>query len=136
VQDRQVAVGGQGSGGAIKIVASRLTVIWVESQLSSSSKLVIRPWTALQWLSGESDLKAIRFGAVRDDVAFGCHLRASPGPLFLPGLARTALFHRRGIAVPASPTGSNDVTVPTATPNPVSITLATSGVPVGSTSSR
>jgi len=37
-----------------------------------------------------------------------------------------------GIAVPASPTGSNDVTVPPASVNPVSIELATSGVPVGS----
>jgi hypothetical protein len=38
-----------------------------------------------------------------------------------------------GIPVPASPTGFGDVTVPTATANPVSITLATSGIPVGST---
>jgi hypothetical protein len=37
-----------------------------------------------------------------------------------------------GFAVPANPTGSGDITLPINQPNPVTVTMATSGVPVGS----
>jgi hypothetical protein len=37
-----------------------------------------------------------------------------------------------GIPVPGEPTGSNDLTIPTTTANPVTLALATSGIPPGS----
>lgn len=57
----------------------------------------------------------------------------SPGPLFVPAQPALRFFTVAGIAVPVDPTGFGDLTVPAETSNPVSIVLATSGVPVGST---
>lgn len=127
--NRQGAVGGQGSGGAIKIVASRLAV--TGPAVSSVIEAVGGDLGGLYGGVGRIRLEADTFGAVRStSPAFSS---GTPNPLFLPGLPALRFATVGGIPVPASPTGSKDVTVPTTTPNPVSITLATSGVPVGST---
>ncbi|WP_186406699.1 hypothetical protein [Candidatus Accumulibacter aalborgensis] len=56
-----------------------------------------------------------------------------PGSLFVTGQPALRFATVAGIPVPASPTGFGDVTIPTTTANPVTLTLATSGIPIGST---
>lgn len=57
----------------------------------------------------------------------------APNPIFLIGSPTLRFATVDGIPVPANPTGFGDVAVPATTANPVTITLATSGIPVGST---
>jgi hypothetical protein len=118
------AEGGAGSGGGIRIVASRLAIAGSLLATGALECLYARSG------SGRIRLEADVFGPLAPTSP---QFTASvPGPLFPVGQLALRFSSIAGIPVPASPTGSNDVTVPTATANPVTLALATSGVPVGS----
>ena len=57
----------------------------------------------------------------------------APGPVFLSSLPSIRIASVAGTAVPANPTGTADVVLPTNITNPVTISLATSNVPTGNT---
>lgn len=61
------------------------------------------------------------------------YVRGDVGPVFIAGAPTLRIASVAGQAVPAVPTGSNDVTLPATTTDPVSITFETANVPVGNT---
>jgi hypothetical protein len=124
------AFGGAGSGGAIRIVATTITgrgAINVDGgtgRINTTSVLG-------KGGQGRVRLEAENFVGIGDfnsALTFG-----TPAPLFVAGQPVLHFATVAGIPVPANPTGFGDVTVPAATANPVTIALATSGIPVGST---
>ncbi|MBI3722021.1 MAG: hypothetical protein HY248_05660 [Fimbriimonas ginsengisoli] len=61
---------------------------------------------------------------------------AQPGALALPGSPSLTIASVAGVAAPASPTGAYatpDITLPATTPNPMTIALAASNIPLGTT---
>lgn len=117
--------GGGGSGGAIRLMATTLAGNGVVSVEGGTP-----PFEYCGPIGGGS----ASTGRVRTEAEYTSRLvDGLPGPVFVTGDRSLRFTSVADIPVPASPTGSNDVTVPTATPNPVTITLTTSGVPVGST---
>jgi hypothetical protein len=61
------------------------------------------------------------------------HSFGSPSSVFVAGLPTLRITSVAGVAAPASPTGNADITLPSTTPNPVTVEFATTGVPVGNT---
>jgi hypothetical protein len=61
------------------------------------------------------------------------HTFGAPGPVFIAGLPTLRITTVAGVAAPAEPTGTADVTLPASTANPVVVEFATTGVPVGNT---
>lgn len=57
----------------------------------------------------------------------------SPGPAFVAGSPSLRISRVAGVDAPATPTGSADIVLPAATPNPVTVVFTTQGVPVGNT---
>lgn len=116
--------GGGGSGGAVRLMATNIAG---NGEISVNGGRSPSPFC-----SGPPGRGSV--GRVRTEAEYASRLvDGLPGPLFAAGERSLRFASVAGIAVPANPTGSKDVTVPTATPNPVTITLATTGVPVGST---
>lgn len=56
-----------------------------------------------------------------------------PGPVFLASMPSLRIATVAGVAVPASPTGNADVTLPADVANPVTVTFETVNVPTGNT---
>ena len=59
--------------------------------------------------------------------------KGTPGPLFVPNSPTIRIATVAGQAVPATPTGNADITLPTTTTNPVAVTFTSSNVPLGNT---
>lgn len=119
--------GGAGSGGAIRIVATSISITG-EGTLNADGGAGVYGGGGGQ---GRIRLEAENLLGVRSTspaFTFG-----SPGPLFVAGQPKLRFLTVADVPVPANPAGFGDVTVPAATANPVSIALATSGIPVGST---
>lgn len=58
---------------------------------------------------------------------------AQPGPVFIAGTPTLKITSVAGVNVPEPPTGVADVRLPANTANPVTVSFATTGVPVGNT---
>jgi len=61
------------------------------------------------------------------------HSFGAPSSAFVAGLPTLRITSVAGTAAPASPTGNADITLPSTTPNPVTVEFATTGVPTGNT---
>ena len=59
------------------------------------------------------------------------HSFGAPSSAFVAGLPTLRITSVAGTAAPASPTGNADITLPSTTPNPVTVEFATTGVPTG-----
>jgi hypothetical protein len=102
--------GGGGSGGAIRIVSANF---------AGSGTLNVD--------GGLSDA-ASRGGLGRTRVEI-----ATTGTLSLAGIPTLTITSVAGVAAPASPTGTGDVTVPVSAANPATVAFSASGVPLGNT---
>ncbi len=111
------APGGGGSGGSIRVVAAAVL---------NSGSIDVAGGTGANSGPGGATGGAGSAGRTRIEVA-------TTGTLILGGLPSLAITSVAGIAAPASPTGSGDITVPTETPNPVTVAVSASGIPVGNT---
>lgn len=133
--------GGGGSGGAIRLVASAVTGTGglyaqggcVAYDSSSGTR---------QCVTGDSDYGAGGSpGRIRiegDAITFRgtsspAYVADTPGPLFLSSVPALRIDTVAGVAVPATPTGSGDVTLPADVANPVTVTFQTTHVPAGNT---
>jgi hypothetical protein len=116
--------GGSGSGGAVRLTATTL---------DGNGAISVDGGSLPIDYCGSITGGGASAGRVRTEAEFASRLvDGLPGPIYLTG-DRTLRFSTvAGTPVPAIPTGSNDVTVPTDTTNPVTVALATSGIPVGS----
>ncbi|MBX9640497.1 MAG: hypothetical protein K2X97_12425 [Mycobacteriaceae bacterium] len=127
--------GGGGSGGAIRIVATTLSGNGAISAVGGGAGSVSA--VAYTWVTGSSGASGrIRLEAetyTRTAASTPAHSFAAPGPIFIAGLPTLAITNVGGAAVPASPTGVADVSLPATTVNPVTVAFQTTGVPVGNT---
>lgn len=128
------APGGSGSGGAIRLIAT--TISGNGSISAAGGARASTSSCAASSLGGAAGAGRIRFEAetyTRTAASSPTHVLAAPGAVFIAGLPTLAITTVAGVAVPASPTGVADVSLPTTTINPVTVAFQTTGVPVGNT---
>lgn len=127
--------GGSGSGGAMRIIATTiagngtLTADGLGGAYHDAGGFGY-------YRSGNAADGRIRLEAeniTRTTATLPPYSFSGPEPVFLANIPGVRITTVAGIAVPATPTGSGDVVVPEATPNPVAIEFATSNIPLGNT---
>ena len=135
--------GGGGSGGAIRLIATTVSGNGTISAVGGANG------GECSWMMGQTylvcdgnnngssygGLGRIRIEAenlARTAASNPPWVGAAPSLVFVPGLPTLKIDSIGSIAVPAQPTGSGDVALPTGFTNPVTVTFVTSGVTVGS----
>ena len=115
--------GGSGSGGAIRLMTTTLSMAGLLSAAGGRCDC-----GSIGGL-GRIRLEAETFGQLRasnPNYTFG-----APGSVFTDGQPALRFVSIGSITVPASPVGRSDIALPANLPNPVAVSLATVGVPVG-----
>lgn len=122
--------GGGGSGGAIKLVA---TQIIGEGALSADSPPALcTSISGAQSQAGDGRIRLEAETLTRSSATVPAFSTGLPGPIFIPNFPTISITSIAGVAVPANPTGMNDVAIPAATPNPMDVVFSTINVPLGS----
>jgi hypothetical protein len=131
--------GGGGSGGAIRIVATRIEgngTISATGGAAGSYSSTNDGGGYYVTNGGAGGVGRIRLEAetiTRTAASNPIHSFATPGTVFVAGLPTLRISSVGGVTAPDAPTGVADITLPATTPNPVVVTFATTGVPVGNT---
>lgn len=123
--------GGGGSGGAIRLVATTLAGNGEISASGGGSGSY-----TCGYRGGAGGTGRIRLEAENVTRTAGTTPAASsaqPGPIFIAGTPTLKITSVAGVNVPEQPTGVADVKLPVGTANPVTVTFATTGVPLGNT---
>lgn len=130
--------GGAGAGGAIRIIATTVAGNGVISANAGAAGTVVIPgysWPSFSKGGNGSDgrirLEAENF--TRTTGTTPSYSLATPGDLFVPGLPGVRITEVAAVTAPAIPTGNADIVLPITTSNPVTVNLASNGVPVGNT---
>lgn len=135
--------GGYGSGGAIRIVATAISgngtitadhVNNVTPTVGTNADCAVYP--NYPGRGGEGAAGRIRLEAetfTRTAASVPAHSFGAPTSAFVAGLPTLRITSVAGVNAPANPTGNADITLPSNTPNPVTVAFATTGVPVGNT---
>jgi hypothetical protein len=126
------AVGGGGSGGGIRLIATTLAGNGAISAVGGQrgdyqGNGSFQPSGGLGRIRLEADAR-LRTSPTTPDFT-----SSLPGLLVVAGLPSIRISRVGGIDAPAAPTGTADVVLPTAAPNPVELVLATTNVPLGNT---
>lgn len=136
--------GGGGSGGAVRLVA---TTIGGNGTISAAGG--VYSGDMLSWMSvgtgyyiclysnesqngGVGRIRLESETLTRTAATNPLYVGGAPNVLSIPGLPTLNIVSVGGVDVPATPTGSGDVTLPANLPNPVTVGFATKGVTVGS----
>lgn len=130
------ANGGGGSGGAIRIVATAISGNGTVSAAGGDGPDYQLGSNDTYTEGGNGGAGRIRFEAetfTRTAASTPAHSFGSPSSAFVAGLPTLRITSVAGVAAPANPTGNADITLPSTTPNPVTVEFATTGVPVGNT---
>lgn len=137
--DGMGATGGAGSGGAIRIVATAIggngAISATNGGVGGGQNYTGNP-QYYATSGGAASVGRIRLEAetfTRTATSNPSHSFGSPGSAFLAGLPTLRITSVAGVAAPTNPTGNADITLPSTTPNPVTVEFATTGVPVGNT---
>jgi hypothetical protein len=138
--------GGGGSGGAIRLVATTISGNGTLSAAGggggnaasggANSSLACMGDYYYSNGGGDGSAGRIRLEAENFTRTAGSnpgHSFGAPGPVFISGMPSLKITSVAGQAVPDAPTGVGDVSLPSTTANPVTVTFATTGVPVGNT---
>jgi hypothetical protein len=123
--------GGGGSGGAIRLVATTLAGNGEISAQGGSRSSV-----GCGYQGGNGGAGRVRLEAeslTRSASTNPAASSAQPGPVFIAGTPTLKITSVAGVNVPEPPTGVADVRLPANTANPVTVSFATTGVPVGNT---
>lgn len=129
-----IGPGGGGSGGAIRIVATTLTGSGGSIDVSGGPEAAPNSSNA----GGKGSAGRIRLEAFTQAVTItfpgGGPSAGQPGPVALPSGPSLRIAAVAGVPVPAAPTGSffvPDIVIPAGTPNPMTVTLSASNIPLG-----
>lgn len=124
--------GGGGSGGAIRLIA---TTISGEGTIGASGGAETTGTVDDGYgRGGAGGMGRIRLEAetiTRVAGTWPAHSFGTPGPVFVAGLPTLRIVSVAGVASPMTPTGEADIALPVDTPNPVTVILATTDVPLG-----
>lgn len=131
--------GGGGSGGAIRIVATKVAgggLIKAAGGTGHSNYCYLGNYPA-NAPGGDGSDGRIRIEGEQIGYANSNDVPSPsldiPAAVFLAGQPSLVISSVAGVAAPASPTGTMDITLPSSTSNPVTVVFTTSGIPVGST---
>ena len=130
----QAGAGGGGSGGAIRLVANTITGNGGSISVAGGSG-----GSGSGLFGGAGGIGRIRIEAFTNTSTINfaqVPSIAQPGLVALPNSPSLTVTTVAGVAAPASPTGSfanPDITLPAGTANPISIGLAASNIPLGTT---
>ena len=127
--------GGGGSGGAVRIVASTISGEGTISAIGGNAGSCTSTASSV----GFFDAKPGTAGRIRLEAENMKRQTATnpvfsfdlPGTVFVAGFPALTITSVAGVAAPANPTGSADITLPASTPNPVTVVFTTTNVPVG-----
>jgi hypothetical protein len=122
-------MGGSGSGGAIRIIGTTITGNGAISAPGGSQGAYCGAW------GGYGAVGRIRLEAEffqRTAATSPAYSIGAPGSVFVAGLPSLKITSVAGITAPADPTGNADITLSADTTNPVTVTFATTGVPLDS----
>ncbi len=122
--------GGGGSGGAIRIVA---TTIAGDGTIQANGGGAGNGGYGSGGGGGVGRIRLEAENITRIQNTSPAFTFAAPGPVFVPGLPSLRVMDIAGVAVPPSPTGNADVSLPADVVNPVTVNLAASGIPLGTT---
>lgn len=138
--DGRGAPGGGGAGGAVRLVATTVAGnggIFARGGTSPSASATMTGYyvcTKLPQADGSAGRVRIEAeNMTRTAASNPAHSFGAPGLLFVAGLPTLRISSVAGVAAPPNPTGNADITLPSGTANPVTVTFATTGVPVGNT---
>jgi hypothetical protein len=123
--------GGGGSGGAIRLVATTLAGNGEVSANGGGSGNYTCGYRGGAGGAGRIRLEAESI--TRTVATSPAASSAQPGPVFIAGTPTLKITSVAGVNVPEPPTGVADVRLPANTANPVTVSFATTGVPVGNT---
>lgn len=138
------AYGGGGSGGAIRLIATTVSgngIISAVGGLSTSEIVSNNTYGSYYVCSGNASgsmngadgrIRIESETLSRTAATTPIYVGGTPSLVFVPGLPTLTITSIGGVAVPAVPTGSADVTLPAGTTNPVTVAFSTTGVTVGS----
>ncbi|MDT8282015.1 MAG: hypothetical protein RQ982_04295 [Gammaproteobacteria bacterium] len=130
--------GGAGAGGAIRIIATTVSgngVISANAGQAGTVTIPGYPWPQFS-KGGNGSVGRIRLEAenfLRTTATTPSYSLASPGDLFVPGLPGVRITSVAAVSAPAIPTGNADIVLPITTSNPVTVNIASNGVPIGNT---
>lgn len=126
--------GGAGSGGAIRIIATTISGNGVISASAGQAGTVPTSYTYTYTKGGNGADGRIRLEAenfLRTTGTTPGYSLATPGTLFIPGQPAVRISSVAAQTAPAIPTGNADIVLPITTTNPVTVNIASTGIPVG-----
>lgn len=130
-------IGGGGSGGAIRLVATSISGNGSLSALGGGTGDFSSCSDYYGGYGSTGSAGRIRLESeniTRTAASNPTHtFRSIPGPLFISGLPSLKITSVAGVAVSDQPTGVADVSLPTSTPNPVTVAFRATAVPLGNT---
>ena len=127
------AAGGGGSGGAIRIATTRLEGNGILNA-SGGNAGTTPDWLHTAGRGGDGRIRLEAEEFTRTAVSTpSFSFSSAPDPAFLADLPALRFTSVAGVAAPAQPTGSADITLPADTVNPVTVELAATGIPLGNT---
>lgn len=126
-------MGGGGSGGAIRLVATTITgngSLTADNGTGGTTGNCAPggPNGGDGRIRLEADAITRTGGTTTPTASIG-----KPGPVFISGAPTLLITSVAGVAVPQPPTGVADVKLPATTPNPLTVSFTTTGIPVGNT---
>lgn len=127
--------GGGGSGGAIRLIATGIAGNGAISAAGGAAQRSGTPQDSY-YTGGAGGAGRIRLEAetyTRTAATTPVHSFGAPGPVFVAGLPSLRISKVAGVDAPAAPTGNADIALPEDTVNPVTVEVATTGVPLGNT---
>jgi hypothetical protein len=119
---------GGGSGGSIRLIANIISGNGIISASGGAS--------GYPNFGGNGRIRLEANTNYFTSMTFPAYAFAAPGSLFPTGLPTLTITSIGGVAAPSNPSGSMatpDVTLPSATTNPVNVGLSGSNIPIGTT---
>lgn len=129
-----VGAGAGGSGGAVRLVANTITGSGGSISVAGGSGGTA---PSMSNAAGSGSIGRIRIEAYTNTATINFSQVPSidkPGAVALPNAPTLTITSVAGVAAPAAPTGSfsnPDILVPAGTPNPMTVGLAASNIPLG-----
>lgn len=123
--------GGGGSGGAIRLIA---TTIDGNGSISAkgADSFIMNGSGGISGAGGPGRISVETENLLRDQQSSPQFSRSPPHAVFAAALPMLRFLSVAGVAAPAQPTGSIDISLPAEIGNPVSVELVANGVPLGS----
>ncbi|MFN7882219.1 MAG: hypothetical protein ACK5PF_04285 [bacterium] len=127
------STGGGGSGGAIKLMANSIAGNGVVEALGGCRKARNFNYNHCQEIASAGRVRLEANTITRTSATNPAASVSTPGPIFIPNSPAIRIASIAGQAVPVTPTGNADITLPSTTTTPVTVQLTTTNVPLGNT---